>query len=476
MTNKIPVKELDKDSEDKQQTSTPETFDLYQKKEKIYTRKIEGFYQRLRLFTGWPLLLGYFLLPWISWDGRQSVLFDLPNRQFHIFDITFWPQDFMLLAWLLIIAAFGLFFITTWLGRIWCGYTCPQTVWTSIFMWAEQVTEGDRNARVKLDKQPWTANKIIRKTLKHIIWLGVSLLTAITFVGYFTPIKELISNLVFLQLGPWEAFWMLFFAAATYGNAGWLREQVCIYMCPYARFQAAMFDQDTLIVSYDPERGEKRGSRKQGLDYKAMGLGDCIDCQLCVHVCPTGIDIRDGLQYECINCALCIDACNSIMDKMDYPRGLIRYTTEHKLEHNSGSIMRPKLIGYGLALVLMCMMFAYTIGSRTPLELDIIRDRNQLYRETPEGLVENTYTLKVLNMSQQKMNYRLKVEGLKDFNLKGGTEIEVAAGEILSIPIRVEIDPARLPNVNVPIQFKVSAIDQSVMVTEASRFLGPRIQ
>jgi len=476
MSDEIPVKNLAPATDSSVEQARPESFNLYQKREKIYTRKIEGFYQRLRLFTGWPLLIGYFALPWLNWEGRQSVLFDLPNRQFYIFDITFWPQDFMLLAWLLIIAAFGLFFVTTWLGRIWCGYTCPQTVWTSIFMWAEQVTEGDRNARVKLDRQPWSVNKAIRKTLKHGIWIGVSLLTAISFVGYFTPIKELVTNMVVLTIGPWEAFWLLFFTVATYGNAGWLREQVCMYMCPYARFQAAMFDQDTLIVSYDPKRGESRGSRKKGVNYKELGLGDCIDCQLCVQVCPTGIDIRDGLQYECINCALCIDACNSMMDKMEYPRGLIRYTTEHKLEHESGKIMRPKLIGYGVALLLMSLTFAYTIGNRTPLQLDIIRDRNQLYRETSEGLVENTYTLKVLNMSQQSMQYRISVRGIAQLQLRGNTEIELSAGEVLAIPLRAEIDPALLPNINVPIEFEVIATDQSVKATEQTRFLGPRVR
>lgn len=475
MSDEIPVKNLAQPTDDSVEEARPESFNLYQKREKIYTRKIEGFYQRLRLFTGWPLLIGYFSLPWLNWDGRQSVLFDLPNRQFHIFDITFWPQDFMLLAWLLIIAAFGLFFVTTWLGRIWCGYSCPQTVWTSIFMWAEQVTEGDRNARVKLDRQPWSINKVIRKTLKHAIWIGVSVFTALTFVGYFTPIKELVVSLVFFTLGPWEAFWLLFFTLATYGNAGWLREQVCMYMCPYARFQAAMFDQDTLIVSYDPKRGEQRGSRKKGAAYKEEGLGDCIDCQLCVQVCPTGIDIRDGLQYECINCALCIDACNSMMDKMEYPRGLIRYTTEHKLEHVSGGIIRPKLIGYGLALLLMSLAFSYAISNRTPLQLDIIRDRNQLYRETSEGLVENTYTLKVLNMSQQSMRYSISVAGIDDLRLKGDTAIELAAGEVLAVPLRVEIDPALLQNINMPIEFRVVATDQSVSASEQTRFLGPRI-
>lgn len=476
MNDKIPAKNLDQAPGDSVQQAAPESFDLYQKREKIYTRKIEGFFQRLRLLTGWPLLIGYFALPWISWDGRQSVLFDLPNRQFHIFELTFWPQDFMLLAWLLIIAAFGLFFITTWLGRIWCGYTCPQTVWTSIFMWAEQITEGDRNARMKLDKAPWTGKKLVRKTLKHTIWMGVALLTAISFVGYFSPIQGLLIDIVTFNLGPWESFWLLFFTVATYGNAGWLREQVCMYMCPYARFQAAMFDQDTLIVSYDPKRGETRGSRKKSADYKAMGMGDCIDCQLCVQVCPTGIDIRDGLQYECINCALCIDACNRMMDKMDYPRGLIRYTTEHKLEHESGHVIRPKLIGYGLALTIMISMFAYSIVDRTPLELDIIRDRNQLYRETTEGMVENTYTLKILNMSQQNMRYRIDVAGLEHLKLRGEREVEVAAGGVLALPLRVEIDPALLPNVNVAIEFTVNAINEEIQVSEETRFLGPRIR
>lgn len=475
MTEKIPVKDLNTSNDSPVQQARPETFDLYQKREKIYTRKIEGFYQKLRLFTGWPLLLGYFGLPWLNWDGRQSVLFDLPNRQFHIFEMTFWPQDFVLLAWLLIICAFGLFFITTWLGRIWCGYTCPQTVWTSIFMWAEQVTEGDRNARKKLDNAPWSLEKVIKKTLKHGIWIGVSLLTAITFVGYFTPVKQLVANIFWFELGPWEAFWLLFFTVATYSNAGWLREQVCIYMCPYARFQASMFDQDTLIVSYDPKRGESRGSRKKGVNYQELGLGDCIDCQLCVQVCPTGIDIRDGLQYECINCALCIDACNSIMDKMEYPRGLIRYTTEHKLEHEHGKILRPKLVGYAVALSVMCLMFAYAINSRTPLELDIIRDRNQLYRETAEGLVENTYTLKVMNMGQTDMQYKISVGGLADLTLRGEKEITLTAGEILAQPIRVEIDPALLPATNIPVLFTVTASDGSVQVSEETRFLGPRI-
>lgn len=473
MTDQIPLRQLDQRDALSPKGTQPEEFDLYHKREKIYTRKIEGFFQRLRLFTGWPLLIGFFGLPWISWDGRQSILFDLPARQFHIFGTTFWPQDFSLLAWLLIIAAFGLFFVTTWLGRIWCGYTCPQTVWTSIFMWCEQVTEGDRNARIKIDKNAWTVEKFIRKGLKHSLWIGFALLTSVSFVGYFSPIAQLSLDMLTFNLGPWEAFWLLFFLVATYGNAGWLREQVCLYMCPYARFQGAMFDKNTLIVSYDPQRGESRGARKRDTDYKAAGLGDCIDCQLCVQVCPTGIDIRDGLQYECINCALCIDACDSMMDKMNYPRGLIAYTTENRLEGNKGGLLRPKLIGYGTALLLMSALFVGSLVQRVPLELDIIRDRSQLFRITDYGKVENTYTIKIMNMSQQPEQYKLSVSGLEQFELKGTSEVTIAPGEVRTLPIVLETDPDTIKQRNNTISFTVTASGRNMQVTEESRFIGP---
>jgi len=265
--------------------------DLYQKRERIYTRKVEGFFQRLRLYTGWPLLLLYFGLPWLQWEGHQAIWFDLPGRKFNIFGLTLWPQDFPLLAWLLMIAAFSLFTVTVFAGRVWCGYTCPQTVWTSIFMWAEQVTEGTRNQRIRLDQGPWNANKLWRKSAKHAMWLGFAALTGVTFIGYFSPIRQLVVDLPTGGASGWAWAWTTFFTLATYINAGWMREQVCMYMCPYARFQSVMFDHDTLIVSYDGRRGEPRGSRKRGQDPRAVGLGDCIDCELCVQVCPTGIDV-----------------------------------------------------------------------------------------------------------------------------------------------------------------------------------------
>ena len=343
MSEQIPVKDV-----------TPgkvETYDLYAKRDKIHTRSYKGLFKNIRLAGVAFLFLLYFGTAWLQWDGRQAVLWDLPARQFHIFAATFQPQDFFLLSFLLIICAFGLFFITVFAGRVWCGYTCPQTVWTWIFMWAERVTEGERNARIKLDKAPMSANKLARRVAKHSIWIAVSLITALTFVGYFTPIRELVVDLVIWDMAGWAVFWVFFFTAATYLNAGWLREQVCIHMCPYARFQSVMFDRDTLIISYNPERGEARGPRKKGVDPAEVGLGDCVDCNMCVQVCPTGIDIREGLQMECISCAACVDACDTVMDKMGYDRGLISYTTEHNLSGEKTEILRPRLIGYGLALV-----------------------------------------------------------------------------------------------------------------------------
>jgi len=448
--------------------------DLYQKREKIYTRKIEGFYQRLRLYTGWPLLIGYFLLPWISVNGRQAVWFDLPERKFHIFTLTFWPQDFPLLAFLLIIAAFGLFAVTVVAGRVWCGYTCPQTVWTSIFMWIEQKAEGSRNQRIKLDKAAWSVGKALRKTTKHGGWLLVAFATGMTFVGYFYPIRELIVELATLSTGKWQALWTLFFTLATYINAGWLREQVCTYMCPYARFQSVMFDRDTLIVSYDPARGEPRGSRKRSADPAALGLGDCIDCDLCVQVCPTGIDIRQGLQYECIGCALCIDACDSVMDKMGYEPGLIRYTSENALEGRKTHWARPRVIGYLVVLALMVGVFSYNVLTRLPLEMTIIRDRNNLYVETQDGNIDNMYRIQLVNMDTRGHTFDLAVNGIPDAEIIGDTNYSLDAGQVRSITLRVRAQPQNLDAPGTEITFKAIASDMpSLRISAESRFLRP---
>lgn len=448
--------------------------DLYQRRERIYTRKVEGFFQKVRLYTGWPLLLGYFLLPWLSWNGQQLVLFDLPERKFHILGLTFWPQDFPMLAFLLIISAYALFAVTTFAGRIWCGYTCPQTVWTTMFMWVEQKTEGSRNQRIKLDKAPMSLAKFSKKLAKHVAWVFIAFMTGLTFVGYFYGIQALLLDLFTLNAAGWGLFWVAFFTVATYINAGYMREQVCKYMCPYARFQAVMFDQDTLIVSYDKGRGDPRGSRKKTADLNELGLGECIDCELCVQVCPTGIDIRDGLQYECIGCALCIDACDSVMDKMNYPRGLVRYTSEHELSGGTTHWLRPRIIGYVVVLCVMIGVFSYNMFSRIPLELTIIRDRNQLYVTTDTGAIDNIYTLQLVNMDPASHVFKISVEGLEQAEVIGDTEHTLDGGEVRSISLRLRANPGELERPSTEFNFKAQATDlESLKIVHESRFVKP---
>ena len=464
--SKIPVKNI-----------TLEEKSLYVPREKIQVREISGFFQKIRSYSLWGLMALFFATSWLSWGDRQAILFDLPARQFHFFGITFWPQDFFLLSGLLIISAYGLFTITNLAGRVWCGYTCPQSSWSFVFMWIEEKTEGTRNKRMKMDKAPMGLEKFLRRGTKHVLWLLLALATGLTFIGYFSPIRELVPNLLSFDLNSWEIFWVGFFTLATYLNAGWLREQVCIHMCPYARFQSVMFDQDTLIVSYDEKRGEGekgRGARKKSADHKAEGLGDCIDCSLCVQVCPTGIDIRDGLQYQCIGCALCIDACDSIMDKMGYEKGLVRYTTEHELGGGTTHFMRPRLIGYALVLLLMVSGLAYAMISRTAFELDIIRDRGALYRITPNDTVENSYTLKMMNMSQGELEYRIEVKGLKKFTTDIPETVTLHSNELHSYPVTIDVDPADLKQskTNIVIIIYEEATQEEVS-REETRFIAP---
>ncbi len=450
--------------------------DLYQRREKIYTRKIEGFFQKIRLYTGWPLLVMYFGLPWLIWDSRQSVLFDLPARKFHIFGLTFWPQDFFLLALVLIVAAYGLFMVTAIVGRVWCGYTCPQTVWTAIYMYLEQLFEGSRNQRIKRDKAPWSIEKFYRKILKHGSWLFVGFLTAFTFIGYFYPIRELSVDLCYIRVSAWPASWILFFTLATYINAGWMREQVCQYMCPYARFQSVMFDHHTLIVSYDSLRGETRGARKRTSRRIDSSLGDCIDCQLCVQVCPTGIDIRDGLQYQCIGCALCIDACDSVMDKMGYPPNLISYTSESTLAGGVTHWFRPRIVGYLSVFILMVTLFAYTLVNRTPLEMTVTRDRGELFVKNTNGYIENIYTLHIINMTNATYRYNLSVENLANAQLIGNREPEVRAGEDLHFSIRLKVPPDTAVPLNQVIYFNLEAQTNMELKTKVeSRFIRPEL-
>ncbi len=451
-----------------------EVIKFYKKREKIYPREVHGRFATLRLLAVMVLLGLYYVVPWLQWEGRQAVLFDLPARKFHLFGLTFWPQDFFYLALLLIIAAYALFFFTTLAGRLWCGYACPQTVWTEVFMWIEHRIEGDRLQMMKLDKMPWNATKIRKKVTKHTIWVLFSLWTGFTFVGYFTPIRELWHELMTFSTGPWETFWVLFYSFATWGNAGFMREQVCIYMCPYARFQSAMFDKDTLIIAYDEKRGEPRGPRKKGVDPRSLGLGDCVDCTMCVQVCPTGIDIRNGLQYQCIGCAACIDVCDQVMEKMGYPKGLIRYTTQHELDGGKTHILRGRVIVYATILLLLVGGLLYSISQRVPLELDVIRDRNALYRETGEGLIENVYTLKIVNMDEHPHTYRLSVSGLEGLRISGPSEVEVPGGSIKTLIERLQVDPANVPQTSNWVFFHIEAEDDPrLKKVQKARFLGP---
>ena len=456
------------------ETDRPRAAALYESAKKIYPREIKGRYETLSKVATYTLLGLFYVVPWLMWDDRQAFLFDLPARKFYLLGLTLWPQDFLYLALLLIIAAITLFFFTALGGRLWCGFACPQTVWTEAFIWMEQWTEGTRSQRMKLDKAPWSWNKLRRKGSKQFLWITFSLWTGFTFVGYFTTIRGLGVDILALNVGGWTLFWGLFYGFATYGNAGYMREQVCKYMCPYARFQSAMFDRDTLIISYDESRGEPRGGRKRSVDRKAEGLGDCIDCQLCVQVCPTGIDIRDGLQYECIACAACIDACNSIMDKMEYPRGLVRYTTQHALDGKPTRILRPRTIVYASLLTVLFAGLMISMVTRTPLILDVIRDRNTLYRELSAGMVENTYTLKVINQSNDPRSFNLSVAGVDGIELDGvDNPVVVEGGGVLSVPVRARAHRDDAYGIMTITFSAVATDDPGVAIEEDSRFLGP---
>ena len=469
MSDNIDVKIIDTSKHDdiKHRTKVKDT---EYKEGKIYVRSINGVFTAIRQKLNWILMLGFFLLPWIPYGDRQAVIFDLAEQKFHIFGLIIWPQDLVLLAALLMIAAYALFLVTTFIGRVWCGFTCPQTIWTFIFIWVEEKVEGKFNKRKKLDQQANNWDKIWKKGLKHSIWLFISLITSLTFLAFFVPVQQLYIDVFTLNASGLIYFWTLFFTFCTYGNAGWMREIMCLHMCPYARFQSAMFDKDTFSVAYDAQRGESRGPRSRKKDPKELGLGDCIDCNLCVQVCPTGIDIRDGLQYECINSGACIDACDNTMERMGYEKGLINYTTEHRLEGHSTKVMRPKLLGYGAILIVMLGLFFAQIASVDPAGLSVLRDRNQLFRVNNQGLVENTYTLKVINKTQQEQEYKLDVSGLPDSIWYGKQTITVDPGEVLNLPISLGADPEKLSSPVSTIQFILSDNEEFTMEVE-SRFI-----
>lgn len=457
-----------------------EMVSLYQAQKKIYPRSVSGIFSRWRWALVFLTQIVFYGLPWLEWGQRQAVLFDLGARRFYIFGLVLYPQDFIYLSGLLVISALGLFLFTAVAGRQWCGYACPQTVYTEIFLWIEKLTEGDRSARLRLDASPMSAGKLMRKGSKQVLWIALSLWTGFTFVGYFTPIKELGMSFMSAGMGPWETFWVFFYGFATYGNAGFMREQVCKYMCPYARFQSAMFDKDTLIVTYDEARGEPRGKRSKKADPKALSLGSCVDCTLCVQVCPTGIDIRDGLQYECISCAACIDVCDTVMDKMNYPRGLIRYSTQNAVAQGWGKaqllrrVFRPRVLVYSAILLAITAALFISLVLRAPFKVDVVRDRASLARIVSGGRIENVYRLQVMNATESTQQYRISARGLPGLVLASDGLISVEPTETRWVAVTLQLPYEGAKPGSHEIHFDIEAVNSARRVTEKSIFLVPR--
>lgn len=463
-----------------------QVIELYQGSKRVQPKLAKGRFANLRILAVIATQFVFYCLPWFNWSGRQAVLFDIPERHFYIFGLTLVPGDLIYLTGLLLVSAFGLFWWTTIAGRLWCGYACPQTVYTEIMLWIDHIVEGDRNKRLKLEKEPWNARKIRIKTTKYLLIFAVCAWTGISFAGWFTPIREFVPALFTLNAG-----WGAVFAAAFYGTMTWLmahimREQVCKYMCPYARFQSAMFDHDTLIISYDEERGEPRGARKKNANKEETNLGDCINCTQCVQVCPVGIDIRNGLQYECIGCAACIDACDEIMDKMNYPRGLIRYTTESVLRHEytdkdiKKRLLRPRVIGYGLVLFAAVCFLLFGLTHRQTLRVDIIKDRGVMVRENNRGWLENAYNLRIINASENEQVVTAKVTGFDDIAITGvpAGGFRIGGGETITVPVQVSTIPEYADKGSHPIEFHFTyhesgkPDEETREITEKASFIG----
>ncbi|HEU4709260.1 MAG TPA: cytochrome c oxidase accessory protein CcoG [Methylophilaceae bacterium] len=458
---------------------------LYKAQEKVYPRSVWGYFQKWRWAMIWATQLFFYGMPWLQWNDRQALLFDLEARRFYIFDLVLYPQDLIYLTAILVISAMSLFLFTAVAGRLWCGFTCPQTVYTEIFVWIESKIEGDRAARMRLDNGPWTLEKWLRKGGKHFVWVAFALWTGFTFVGFFTPIRELGTNVMQLNLGPWESFWVLFYGFATYGNAGFMREQVCKYMCPYARFQSAMFDADTLIVTYDKERGEPRGGRARTADPKSLGLGSCVDCSLCVQVCPTGIDIREGLQYECISCGACADVCDSVMDKMGYDPGLIKFTTQNGLDHHWTQkqmwkrVLRPRVLVYTAILTILCVGLLASLALRDPFRVNVVRDRGVLARLVEGGMLENVYRLQIMNATEKTEHLHISASGLEGLVVDAdGADADgtfsIAPADARWVAVRLRIPDGSATPGSHSVYFELKSEDSAEQVSEKAAFLVPR--
>ena len=461
-------------------TDGPVMVSLYAAQKKVYPRSIKGLFASWRWFFVFATQIFYYGMPWVQWGGRQAMLFDLDARRFYIFGLVLYPQDVIYLTAILIISAMLLFLFTAVAGRQWCGYACPQTVYTEIYLWVEKRFEGDRQARMRLDAAPMSLGKLWRKGGKHLVWIAIGLWTGFTFVGYFTPIRELAAHVLAWRLGPWETFWVFFYGFATWGNAGFMREQVCKYMCPYARFQSAMFDPDTLIVTYDEQRGEPRGPRSKKVDRSTIALGDCIDCTMCVQVCPTGIDIRNGLQYECIGCGVCIDACDEVMDKVGYPRGLIKYSTENAMKNKWGTseiwnrIKRPRILIYTGILLLIAAALVTSLSMRKPMRVDIIRDRGVMSRIVDGGKIENVYLVRVMNTTENEQHYEIRVNGLPGAVVAEGADMTIGPAQVEQHVVAVRVPYGTMEPGSHPIYLDVRETGSDATVTEKAAFLVPK--
>ena len=453
---------------------------LYQAQKTIYPRSVSGFFSNWRWVMVWITQLIFYGLPWLEWGQRQAVLFDLSARRFYIFGLVLYPQDFIYLTGLLVISALSLFLFTAVAGRLWCGYACPQTVYTEMFLWMEKLTEGDRSARMRRDAGPWNADRIARKFAKHFLWLAVAFWTGYTFVGYFVPMRQMGAMFTSGQLSGLETFWVFFYGFATYGNAGFMREQVCKYMCPYARFQSAMFDKDTLIVAYDTERGEPRGARSKKADPTALNLGACIDCSLCIQVCPTGIDIRDGLQYECIGCGACADVCDTVMDKVGYPRGLVKYSTQNAVaQHWTRAqtwrhVLRPRVLIYSGILGSVVLAMAVSLATRIPFKVDVVRDRGVLAREVEGGKIENVFRLQVMNATESTQRFRITVQGIPGMTIMSDPDVTLESTLSRWVPVNVQIPFGAAEPGSHPIHFEITAQDMPGKLSEKAVFIVPR--
>ena len=442
---------------------------------KIVARRLAGKFRKLKWF-GMSIWLVLFLGPYMRWNGSQAVLFDLPNRQFNIFDITIFPQDIWMLSLTLLFFAILLAAVTSIAGRVFCGYFCFQTVWTDIYTLIEGKLEGNTPQKaMKFNNAPWTTDKLIRKTTKHALWLIIALLTGVSFVAWFTDAFQLWRDYFTLQ-APSPAWIVLgMFTGGTYLFAGFMREQVCFWLCPYARLQGVMYDQDTVLPVYDDERGEPRGKLKKGQEFSSKG--SCIDCNVCVTVCPTGIDIRQGQQEGCITCGMCIDACDSIMDKTNQPRGLIRYASYKEIHHNAKAIplyKRIRVIIYAVILLVSVAGIVYGFMNLSPTEFKVIHERQPLFVRLSDGSIQNKYTIKLLNKTKETMHIRFAIEGLDGATLHRLKEMTVEPGKVVPVTALVRVPSEDSTTGVTPIIFKGEVEGTSISLRYKSMFMGPK--